>query len=173
MGLLDGTAWEKEHGTAATRGHCAGNGGLRGHSVGELFPCVIYQKGIPGAITWWVRQPNGVDAGPHLTYDDAAASAHSFNTGGDDWQVIGVYLKKVRLNEDKDTGETNAESFTMYEEIPFDCYGLYCWDVEGHEYHLSDYDRYAAAQNAYATARSLLPVGSTTTYRTLLRALNA
>lgn len=47
------------HGTASTRGHCAGNGGLRGHSVGDVFPCVIVACGMPDSLTYQVWYPNG------------------------------------------------------------------------------------------------------------------
>lgn len=39
-------------GVASTKGHCAGNGGLRGHSVGGVFPCVIFQKGTQSPEYW-------------------------------------------------------------------------------------------------------------------------
>ncbi|QQM15449.1 hypothetical protein [Kosakonia virus Kc318] len=142
---------EKLHGVMATRGHCVGNGGLRGHSVGELFPCVIYQKGIPGAVTWWVRQPNGVDAGPHLTYEDAARSAESYNTGGGA-PIVDVCIRKVqalRNLADETTGE--MESFPFDEEVPFDYYGIYGVTPDGCLEHLKDYDH-------YKDARSMLPI---------------
>lgn len=69
------------HGVAATKGHCAGNGGLRGHSVGDVFPCVIYQQGTFDSLTHWVLQPNGVRVGPLANYDEAHAAARSFNDG--------------------------------------------------------------------------------------------
>lgn len=157
-------------GVQNTKGHCAGNGGLRGHSVGGVFPCVIYQKGIPGAITWWVRQPNGVDAGPHLTYEDAERSAESYNSGQDD-TIREVYLMKVQLNEDKATGETDCVAYCMAEEIPFDVYGLYGVTPEGLSLHLCDYDRYPAARNELARAQGLV-AGGPVLYRDLLEALN-
>ena len=33
------------HGVAATAGHLASNGGLRGHSVGDTFPWIVMQRG--------------------------------------------------------------------------------------------------------------------------------
>lgn len=69
------------HGVASTKGHCAGNGGLRGHSVGGVFPCVIYGKGTFENFTYWVKQPNGVDAGPHATWEEAYKTAESYNNG--------------------------------------------------------------------------------------------
>ena len=88
---------EKLHGVMATRGHCVGNGGLRGHSVGRYFPCVIYMKGNPSQLTWWVRQPNGVDAGPHKSYEEAAMTAHSYNTGQCEDTIREVSLMKVQV----------------------------------------------------------------------------
>lgn len=159
-----------ERGVLATRGHCMGNSGLRGHSVGGVFPCVIYQKGLPGAVTHWVLQPNGVHAGPHATFDEAWATAVSYNNGQDD--VIGeVYLMKVQLNEDKATGETNCVAYCMAEEIPFDVYGLYGVTPEGLSLHLCDYDRYPAARNELARAQGLV-AGGPVLYRDLLEALN-
>lgn len=68
-------------GVAATAGHCAGNGGLRGHSVGDVFPVVVYQRGTPGFITHWLRLPDGRDIGPYHSYDDVhrAAAWHKDN----------------------------------------------------------------------------------------------
>ena len=62
-------------GVAATAGHCAGNGGLRGHSVGDVFPVVVYQRGTPGFITHWLRLPDGRDIGPYHSYDDVHRAA--------------------------------------------------------------------------------------------------
>lgn len=71
----------KPTGVTATAGHCAGNGGLRGHSVGDVFPVVIYQRGTPGFITHWLRLPDGRDIGPYHSYDDVhrAAAWHKDN----------------------------------------------------------------------------------------------
>lgn len=65
----------KPAGVAATAGHCAGNGGLRGHSVGDVFPVVVYQRGTPGFITHWLRLPDGRDIGPYHSYDDVHRAA--------------------------------------------------------------------------------------------------
>lgn len=65
----------KPTGFAATAGHCAGNGGLRGHSVGDVFPVVVYQRGTPGFITHWLRLPDGRDIGPYHSYDDVHRAA--------------------------------------------------------------------------------------------------
>lgn len=162
---------EKLHGVMATRGHCVGNGGLRGHSVGRYFPCVIYIKGNPSQLTWWVRQPNGVDAGPHKSYEEAAMTAHSYNTGQCEDTIREVYLMKVQVNEDKATGETNCVAYCMAEEIPFDVYGLYGVTPEGLSLHLCDYDRYPAARNELARAQGLV-AGGPVLYRDLLEALN-
>lgn len=62
-------------GVARTRGHCAGNGGLRGHSVGGVFPCVIFQRGNPESLTHGFRSPDGVEHGGFASYDDAYLAA--------------------------------------------------------------------------------------------------
>ena len=68
-------------GVSATAGHCAGNGGLRGHSVGDVFPVVVYQRGNPDSLTHWLRLPDGRDIGPYFSYDDvhSAAAWHKAN----------------------------------------------------------------------------------------------
>lgn len=163
---------QNERGVAGTRGHCVGNGGLRGHSVGGVFPCVIYQKGhMPGRITFWVIQPNGVHAGPHISWDEAWRTAESYNAGQQDDYIREVYLMKVQLNEDEATGETNCVAYCMAEEIPFDVYGLYGVTPEGLSLHLCDYDRYPAARNELARAQGLVD-GGPVLYRDLLEALN-
>lgn len=72
---------DKPRGVAATAGHCAGNGGLRGHSVGDIFPVVLYQRGNPEQLTHWLRLPDGRDIGPYYNADDAfsAAAWHKAN----------------------------------------------------------------------------------------------
>lgn len=142
-------------GVQNTKGHCAGNGGLRGHSVGDYFPCIIYQRGTPDNLTHWVKQPNGVDAGPMATWDDAAMAARSFNEGACDIIIRSVRLAKVQLNEDEH-GETNAVAYNIHDELPFDVYGLYGEDDEGYEWHLCDYTTYAAARNELARAQGII-----------------
>lgn len=61
-----------------TSGHCSGNGGLRGHSVGDVFPVVPYMRGNPneiGGLTYWLRLPNGQDIGPYYNADDQHRAA--------------------------------------------------------------------------------------------------
>lgn len=50
-------------GTARTAGHLSCQGGLRGHSVGDVFPYVPYFKGVDGKQVW-VHCPNGEQLGP-------------------------------------------------------------------------------------------------------------
>ena len=50
------------HGTAATAGHLACQGGLRGHSVGDEFPYIPFFKGPD--FEQYVRTPNGIEYGP-------------------------------------------------------------------------------------------------------------
>lgn len=162
-------------GVQNTKGHCAGNGGLRGHSCGPLFPCVIYAKGLFESLTYWVIQPNGVHAGPHATWDDAEATARSYNDAGNypAQPIASLEMRKVQLNEDEQGG-TNCESWAMAEEVPFDCYGLYAVDPDGYSFHLCDRDTYPAIRDAYAQCtaafNALSTVGERTVdYRHLLR----
>lgn len=55
------------HGVAATLGHLASNGGLRGHSVGDVFPYIPFFKG-PN-FEEWVRCPDGTEEGPFTSRD--------------------------------------------------------------------------------------------------------
>ncbi|QBZ71519.1 hypothetical protein [Escherichia phage Lidtsur] len=68
---------EEQRGVAATRGHLAGNGGLRGHSVGGVFPCVIYATGNIHAAppVWNFKSPDGVEHTGFISYEDAEAAA--------------------------------------------------------------------------------------------------
>lgn len=64
--------------TGPTAGHCAGNGGLRGHSVGDVFPVVPYMRGTPhetDGLTYWLRLPDGRDIGPYYNADDQHRAA--------------------------------------------------------------------------------------------------
>lgn len=63
------------HGVAATKGHVAGNGGLRGHSCGEVFPFVIYAQGTFDDLWYWVLQPNGLRIGPFKEWTKAEGLA--------------------------------------------------------------------------------------------------
>ena len=56
-------------GVNKTKGHIAGSAGLRGHSVGSVFPFVIMLMGNPAR--HYVQQPNGVRVGPFKSYDEA------------------------------------------------------------------------------------------------------
>ena len=46
-----------------TRGHLQSNGGLRGHSVGEHFPYVVFAQGPFDNIRWRVKCPDGRELG--------------------------------------------------------------------------------------------------------------
>ena len=66
-------------GVAATRGHCAGNGGLRGHSVGGVFPCVVFQQGNPNTLlTYGFISPDGVEHAQFGSWEDAYAAAQEW-----------------------------------------------------------------------------------------------
>jgi len=41
-----------------TQGHLNYNGGLRGHSVGEVFPFIVFAKGF-APTTWHILTPKG------------------------------------------------------------------------------------------------------------------
>ncbi|MFG1597322.1 hypothetical protein ABMA84_15710 [Halobacteriovorax sp. XZX-2] len=61
-----------QHGVAATLGHLQSNGGLRGHSVGDVFPYVPFYKGA--SCEQWVRCPDGTEEGPF----SSIAAMHQF-----------------------------------------------------------------------------------------------
>lgn len=66
-GSIYQAASDAPHGTAATLGHLASNGGLRGHSVGDIFPYIHLYKG-PNFENW-VRCPDGTEEGPFANRD--------------------------------------------------------------------------------------------------------
>ncbi len=67
---------EEARGISATRGHCAGQMGLRGHSVGGVFPCVVFQHGNPDAgIKWGFHTPTNEQYCNFDSYDDAYLAA--------------------------------------------------------------------------------------------------
>lgn len=47
-------------GVQLTKGHLASNGGLRGHSVGDSFPFIVFARGSFDDIEWCVKSPSGV-----------------------------------------------------------------------------------------------------------------
>lgn len=55
-------------GVSMTAGHLACQGGLRGHSVGDVFPYVPYFKGKYGEQVW-VHCPSGEQLGPFVTQE--------------------------------------------------------------------------------------------------------
>ena len=70
------------HGVAATAGHLADNGGIRGHSAGEVFPFVIYQQGTFNELHHWVLQPNGLRIGPFEDHASAENTAKHLKLHG-------------------------------------------------------------------------------------------
>lgn len=70
------------HGVAATSGHLANNGGIRGHSAGAVFPFVLYMQGTFDAIGHWVLQPNGLRIGPFKTHSQAEGLAARLKATG-------------------------------------------------------------------------------------------
>jgi len=68
-------AAEEARGVAATRGHVSGQMGLRGHSVGGVFPCVMYTQGKPEALTYWFISPDSARHGPYPDWLTAEGEA--------------------------------------------------------------------------------------------------
>lgn len=62
-----------------TAGHLGGNGGLRGHSVGGVFPQVIVAKGNPADLSWYVHSPDGTTSELFKEHDAAYAHAIKLN----------------------------------------------------------------------------------------------
>ncbi len=72
-----------------TAGHLSDNGGLRGHSVGDIFPYRIMIQGKLDNLIYWVMNPKGKKCARAYTIDGAMAFAeliidgylqeHSFN----------------------------------------------------------------------------------------------
>ncbi len=44
-----------------TKGHLATNGGIRGHSAGELFPFIVFAMGTFDNTRWCIKRPDGTD----------------------------------------------------------------------------------------------------------------
>jgi len=42
-----------------TKGHLVSQGGLRGHSVGDVFPFIVFAEGTYDTLVWKVRYPCG------------------------------------------------------------------------------------------------------------------
>lgn len=73
---------EEARGIAATRGHCAGQMGLRGHSVGGVFPCVIYSYGNPNdVLIWGFISPDSEEHEGYISYDAAYTAAENWLAG--------------------------------------------------------------------------------------------
>ena len=64
----------KPHGVAATKGHLASNGGLRGHSVDELYPLSVIAKVKDGFTLWQVMHLG--TGKTDVRYYSSAARAH-------------------------------------------------------------------------------------------------
>lgn len=58
-------------GIEQTKGHTADGSGLRGHSIGELFPYILMGKGAGDSFGWYIRSPNGEEFGPYTTTSQA------------------------------------------------------------------------------------------------------
>lgn len=133
-------------GVQSTKGHCAGNGGLRGHSVGEAFPCVIMAVGNPHEkLVWRVVQPNGFTTPDLASYDDALAAAKSYNNPVQDDLIYSLKIRKVHLVN----GEEVA-SYPCSSEVPFSHYALYGEGKpdDGVYLHLCDYSNWKECRHA-------------------------
>lgn len=77
MTMVDSTMIDLvPHGVAATKGHISGQGGLRGHSVGDIFPYIVFAQGNPhvvGGLRWRIRKPDGSVVGDYRH----ASTAHT------------------------------------------------------------------------------------------------
>ncbi len=51
-------------GIEQTRGHTADGGGLRGHSVGDFYPYIVYATGPADDLHWHVMDSTGVKCAP-------------------------------------------------------------------------------------------------------------
>lgn len=60
------------HGIASTSGHLASNGGLRGHSVGDVFPYIVVAQGTFDNLKWNVRAPHGLNVAEGYTTPEEA-----------------------------------------------------------------------------------------------------
>ena len=49
--------------TATTAGHLKANGGIRGHSAGDIFPWRVMAQGTFDSMKWYVIKPDGTKLG--------------------------------------------------------------------------------------------------------------
>ena len=115
-------------GVTLTKGHLASNGGLRGHSVGDVFPVIISYAGKLDNLKRYVTAPDGAS---HLVNNDAEARELALawleTRKHTDGQAVGVWeLCKVRAHQYHD--ETQCEVVTSG---PFDFYSVYARNEDG------------------------------------------
>jgi len=102
------------HGVSATSGHCASNGGLRGHSVGDVFPYIPFFKGTETQkIEQWVRTPSGEELGPFANLLGMKAAIE-----------FDQLVKKVTFDEYNHIAIFSYDSYDDYEEA-LACGGVY------------------------------------------------
>ena len=66
-------------GVENTKGHVTGQMGLRGHSVGGVFPCAIFARGNPNVkLDWCFLTPAGDEFDGFISYEDAYAAAQEW-----------------------------------------------------------------------------------------------
>lgn len=124
----------QKHGVAATKGHLASNGGLRGHSVGDVFPVIISQAGTFDNLKTYVQAPDGCT---HLVnnYEEGLELAHAWldmRAHTDNQPAARFVRDKVKdFNEGLPESEgTQCEAVGLSAK-DFDFYSVYAYDNEG------------------------------------------
>lgn len=73
-----------------TIGHSARYGGLRGHSVGDIYPLMVVGKGTMDSLSWWIMDPTGESVGnPHGNTVGFASSSEAYTAA----QLISKVIK--------------------------------------------------------------------------------
>ena len=96
-------------GIEQTKGHTADGSGLRGHSVGELFPYILMGKGCPGNFGWYILCPNGDECGPYPTAKQAFACGMDIKAYDETWEAVPNLDDAYRVGDEhpsnKDKGD--------------------------------------------------------------------
>lgn len=126
-------------GVTQTRGHLASNGGLRGHSVGDVFPVIISFAGTFDNLKRYVTAPDGAS---HLVNNDEEARELA-----EAWLMTRQLLQgeaassfercKVKANIQKD-GTTECEAVYDLLTLDFDFYSIYARDKDGYAFAVWD-----------------------------------
>ncbi len=133
----------------------------------ETHPCLLFSKGTP--LRWYVRQPNGVDSGPLLTWEDARDAALSYNNSQPKKAICtGVMLLKVMLGDDG----VEQERYPVDWETPFNTYGIYATTDAGDLEHLVDTTEYTEALSMLAVLSEPFEAAEVVSYDDLLDLTN-